>query len=70
MEVAVEISEFIRQDVSVRYHIECLFPKALLHFDNISAEPVLSGELKALWEVIDFLIFVHVVVYVRLVTLT
>ena len=38
MEVRVEVSEFVRQDVRIGKNIENLLAEALLHLDDILAE--------------------------------
>ena len=42
----------------------------LLHFDDIGAEPVFSGELKAVRVMIDFLVIVQTFIHILLVGLT
>ena len=66
VEMRVKVGEFIGKDVCVWYYIEIFLPELFLHFDYIVAQPVFSSELKTIWEVIDFLVLVQIVVDVRL----
>ena len=70
MEVGVEVSELIGEDVGVRNDVETVFAELLLHFDNIFAKAVFPGELARAGKVVDFLVLVEVVVDVLLLRLT
>ena len=43
MEVRVEVSKFVRQDVRIGKYIENLLAEALLHLDDILAEAVFAS---------------------------
>ena len=69
VKMAVEIRKLIWQIVSIGNDVERLFPKPLLHLDDVGAEPVLPGQLKTVWEMVDLLILVQIVVDVGFVRL-
>jgi hypothetical protein len=58
LEVGIKIWELLREDKGIWYNIEVVFPISLLHFHNIEAKSILSGEFIATWEMIDLLKFI------------
>ena len=56
--VLIKFSKFIREDVSIWYKVKMLFAKLLLHSDGVKAKPIFTGDLMALWEMIDLLVFI------------
>ena len=56
MELAVEISEFVRQNESIWDDLEIMFSKALLHFHNVIAHSIFSSELCRLRKMVNALI--------------
>ena len=57
--MSMEVMEFIRQDVSVRYEIKLRPAKSLLHLYIVETKSVFSGDFVALREVIDTLKFIQ-----------
>ena len=70
MEMRVKVSKLIWENVRIRYDVETFFSKFLLHLDHILAKAVFSREFAWIREMIDFLVFMEVVVYVLLLGLT
>ena len=70
MKVPIEISELIRQIISVRYDVKCLLAEFILHFDDVGAQSVFPCELETIGKVVDLLIFVQIIVDILLVGLT
>lgn len=66
----VKISEFIRQIVGVWDDVEGLFAELLLEFDNINAKSILPRQFETIWEVVDLLVLIKIVINVLLVRLT
>jgi len=64
--VVVKVSEFIRQNVSIRAKVECILAEPLLKSHNIKAETVLPRYFIALWEVIYLLVLVQALILVTL----
>ena len=69
VKVTVEVSELIWEDVGIGNDVEGLLAEALLHLDDVCAKPIFPRQLEAVWEMIDLLILIHVVVNVGLVAL-
>ena len=67
VEMTVEVGKFIRKVVGIRDNVKCLFAKLVLHLHDIGTEPIFSGKLKAIGEMIDFLIFVQIIIDVLFV---
>ena len=44
MEMSIEVSEFIRQNIRFRYNIKCFFAVLFLHFDDVCDETILAGQ--------------------------
>ena len=65
LEMIIEVTEFIRNDVGVGEEIKVLLSKLLLHFIDIWSQFVFSGYFKTLWKVVDFLKFIESFVEVR-----
>ena len=57
--MSMEVMKLIGQDVSVRYEIKLRSTKSLLHLDIVETKSVFSGDLVALWEVVNALEFVQ-----------
>jgi hypothetical protein len=64
--MCVEIMEFIRQDVGVRYKVKLLSTESLLHLDEVVAESVFPGDFITLGEVVDSLELVEAFIKVAL----
>jgi len=58
LEVVVEVTEFIRQDVGVGGEVKGGLSESFLETHNVEAETVLAGDLVTVGEVIDLLVFV------------
>ena len=63
--VVVEVTELVRQNVSVRAEVESALSESLLQAHDIEAKSVLASDFIALWEVIDLLILVQAFILVR-----
>ena len=59
LEVVVEVTEFIRDDVRIRQEVKLLFTILLLHFVYIDSKFVLSCNLEALREMVYLLVLVE-----------
>ena len=59
LEVVVEVTELIRDDVRIRQEVKLLFTILLLHFVYIDSKFVLSCNLKALREMVYLLVLVE-----------
>lgn len=70
VKVTVEVSELVRQVVGVRDDVEGLFPESVLHLHDVRTQSVFTSQLKAVGEVVYLLILIHVIINVRLKTLT
>ena len=70
VEMAVEVCKLIWQVISIRYDIKRLLTKLLLHLDHVSTQPVLPCQFKAVREMVDLLIFIHIVIDIRFIALT
>ena len=57
--VLLELFEFLRQDVGVRYNVKCLSPKLLLHLCHVEAKSIFSSYFVRLREVVNPLMFIH-----------
>jgi hypothetical protein len=64
--VRIEVSEFIRKDVSVWNKVIRSFSMLLLHLGDVVAAPILPSNFVATWEMVDFLEFVETFVEVAL----
>lgn len=64
--VVVEVSELIRQDVSVGNEIEGILAIPFLHAHNIEAESVFACDFVTHRELVDFLVFVEPLILVGL----
>ena len=59
LEVVVEVTELIRDDVRIRQEVKLLFSILLLHFVYIDSKFVLSCNLEALREMVYLLVLVE-----------
>ena len=59
LEVVVEVTELIRDDVRIRQEVKLLFTILLLHFVYIDGKFVLSCNLEALGEMVYLLVLVE-----------
>ena len=59
LEVVVEVTELIRDDVRIRQEVKLLFTILLLHFVYIDSKFVLSCNLEALREMVYLLVLVE-----------
>jgi hypothetical protein len=64
--VIVEVTELIRQDVSVWAEVERRLAKSFLHAHDVEAESVFSGDFITLGEMVDLLILIQAFILVRL----
>lgn len=64
--VFIKLTKFIRKDISVRYKVKMLLAIFFLHSDDIETQSVLSGDLMALWEVVNFLVLIQTFVQIAL----
>jgi len=67
VEMAIEISELIWQVVSIWNDVETFLSELFLHFYNVGAKPVLTGEFETVRKMINLLILVKVIVNVSFV---
>jgi hypothetical protein len=58
MKVRIEISKFVRQNVSIREEVKMIPAKFFLHGDDIFAKAIFSSYLIGVWKVVYFLKFV------------
>ena len=63
--VSVEVTEFVREDVSVGHEVEVLLAELLLHPHHVEAESIFPGYLVALREVVDLLVLIEALIEVR-----
>ena len=56
--MGVKITEFIWQDICIRYKVKILFTKAFLHANHVIAESILAGNFIRLRVMINFLVFI------------
>lgn len=70
VEVAVKVGEFVRQVIGVRNDVESLFSVFFLHFNDIGTKSILSGKLKTIGKVIDFLVIIQTFIDVLFIGLT
>ena len=66
--VLVELSKFVRQDVSIWTEIEMLFTKALLHSHDIEAKSIFPCDFVALGKMIDFLVLIKSLIKIAFAT--
>ena len=64
MKVRVKVCEFVRQIISIWNNIKFFFSKLFLHFDYVTTKSVFAREFKTVWEMVDFLVFIEVIVNV------
>jgi len=64
--VLVKFTEFIWQNIGVWHEIEVLFPKPLLHPDNVETEPILTSDFMALGEMVNLLVFIKAFIEITL----
>ena len=57
--VSVELSELVRQNISIGHEIKVRLPVFLLHADDVVAETVLPRYLVTLREMVDLLVLVQ-----------
>lgn len=60
--VLIKFSKLIRKDVGIRNKIVVLLAKPFLHSYYIKAKSIFSSNFVALWEMIDFLVFVKTLI--------
>jgi hypothetical protein len=58
LEVLVKVTELVWDDVSVGQEVEGLFAELVLHAVDVRRQFVFAGQLEALGEVVNFLVFV------------
>lgn len=66
--VLVEFTKLIWEDVGVWYEVEVLLSISFLHPDHVEAKSIFPCDLVALWEMIDFLVFIQAFIQVALAT--
>ena len=64
--VLVELTEFIRKNVSVGHEVEMLLAISFLHPDNVEAKSIFPCDLVALGEVVYLLVLVQSFIQVAL----
>ena len=62
----VELTKFIRKDVSVRNKVKVLFTIPFLHSDYIETKSVLTSNLVTLRKMIYFLILIETLIEITL----
>jgi hypothetical protein len=68
VEVLLEVSELLWQDVCVSHYVKRISSKLFLHFNQVVAQSVFPCDLVTGWEVIHFLILVQTLIDVGLAT--
>jgi len=66
--VLIELSELVRQDISVRNEVKMLLAKPLLHPHNIEAKSIFPCNFMTLWVMVDLLVLVETFIQVTLTT--
>ena len=66
LKVFFELFLLLRQDKSLWYEVEIRLRILFLHFDYINRKSIFSRELKAQWEMIDFLRLVQSLIEISL----
>jgi len=66
--MGIEISKFIRQNISIWDKIKVLLPEFFLHSDHIVAKSIFSCDFIALWKMIYLLVLIESFVEVGFAT--
>jgi hypothetical protein len=59
LEMGIEITKLIWQNVSVWDKVKVLLSILFLHTNHVEAKSIFSSDFIALWEMIDFLVLIE-----------